>query len=407
MFHGSATSADLNNTFQLNANAAIAVDASSGKILYDQYGSKQGQGIASITKLLTVYMVYKNIAEGKLEWSDKVKPSDYAYNLTQDPAASNIQMVKGESFTVQDLVNACLLPSANSAAITLAEKIGGTEPKFVDQMKQQLKQWGITDEVLINSSGLNNSDLPQAYWYPGTSQDSENTMSAKDVATIAIHLIKDFPDVLNITNKPEIIFDKGGNSETMMENTDYMLPGKAYSFSGVDGLKTGTTALAGTCFVATANQNGFRVITVVLGADESVYGENSRFTETQALMENVYSHWKIQTLVTKGQSIKKYTKINITDGKSKTTNLVADANLSIPVIDNETPGYQFNKVSENLIAPIKKGEQLTKVILLENDRLGYLNGFQEPEFSLVAQKSVQKENSIILFFKHLINKASS
>ena len=164
--------------FDVSAKHAIAVEANTGKILYEKDADTTA-GIASITKMLTVYMVYKEIKSGDLTWSSKVKISDYPYSLTKDYSASNVPMDARE-YTVKELVEASMIASANSAAIALAEKVGGTEPKFVDMMKKQLQEWGITDAKLVNASGLNNK----------TSSEDENMMSARDVAIVAHHLIK-------------------------------------------------------------------------------------------------------------------------------------------------------------------------------------------------------------------------
>ena len=112
------------DSFDVSAKAALAIDASSGKVLYAK-NTTSPMGVASITKIITIYMTLDAIKKGKLNWDDKIKMSDYAYNLTQNPEASNIAVMdKDEAFTVRDLFNAAMIQSANSAAITLAEKIG-------------------------------------------------------------------------------------------------------------------------------------------------------------------------------------------------------------------------------------------------------------------------------------------
>ena len=171
--------------FDIPAKHAIAVEATTGKVLYEKDATTPA-GIASITKILTVYMVYKEINEGNLSWDTRVPISDYAYQLTANSDASNVPM-EAREYTVEQLVNAAMVASANSAAIALAEQIGGSESHFVDMMKEQLKEWGITDATLVNASGLNNSYLGDNI-YPGSSSSDENMMSARDVAIIAHHL---------------------------------------------------------------------------------------------------------------------------------------------------------------------------------------------------------------------------
>ena len=184
--------------FDAAAEHAIAIESSTGKILYEK-DSMTPDGIASMTKILTIYMVYKEIEAGNLSWDTKVDISDYAYDLTANSDASNVPM-EAREYTVEQLVNAAMVASANSAAIALAEKISGTESNFVDLMTAQLKDWGITDAKLVNASGLNNSYLGDNI-YPGSSETDENTMSALDIAIVAQHLITEYPDILTISNQ--------------------------------------------------------------------------------------------------------------------------------------------------------------------------------------------------------------
>ena len=286
---GLATSSALAQDFDATAEHAIAVEASTGKILYEK-DANTPDGIASITKLLTIYLVYKDIKEGKLSWNTKVDISDYAYDLTTDSLASNVPMEKRQ-YTVKELVNASLVASANSAAIALAEKVGGSESKFVDMMSAQLKEWGITDASLVNSSGLNNSMLGDNI-YPGSSSDAENMMSAKDVAIVARHLILDFPEVLDITSQSTSDFDG-----VTMTSSNLMLKYMTSYRDGVDGLKTGTTDLAGACFVGTTEENGMRIITVILNADNGDTDSTARFTATNNLMNYIYTTYTVQTAV--------------------------------------------------------------------------------------------------------------
>ena len=181
-FIGNKVAAD--DTFDVAAKHAIAVEASTGKVLYEKDATTP-DGIASMTKILTVYLTYKEIDKGNLSWDTKVPISDYAYDLTANSDASNVPM-EAREYTVEQLVNAAMVASANSAAIALAEQIGGTESKFVDMMQAQLQEWGINDAKLFNASGLNNSYLGDNI-YPGSSSTDENTLSARDVAIIALH----------------------------------------------------------------------------------------------------------------------------------------------------------------------------------------------------------------------------
>ena len=177
-----ALAQDQTDSFNVAAKHAIAIETTTGKVLYEKDATTP-DGVASMTKILTAYMVYKAVDQGKITWDTEVGISDYPFNLTVDSEVSNVPL-DSRKYTVKQLLDATLISSANSAAIALAEKISGTESTFVDTMTAQLKEWGITDAKLFNASGLNNKYLGDNR-YPGSKPDDENTMSALDIAIIA------------------------------------------------------------------------------------------------------------------------------------------------------------------------------------------------------------------------------
>ncbi|MGX6991952.1 serine hydrolase [Pseudolactococcus reticulitermitis] len=396
------------SAYDAPAKAAIAIDPDSGKILYAK-NADEAMGIASTTKLLTAYMTLDAIKKGTLHWEDKVEMSEYAYALTQDPQASNIAVMDPkEAFTIRDLFNAAMIQSANSAAITLAEKIGGSEPKFVDMMKTQLAYWGITDAKLVNASGLNNSVLGNNI-YPGSSETDENMLSAKDLAIISQHLIRDFPEVLDVTKQTIATFDKGGASEQTLATYNYMLMGLPAARGGVDGLKTGTTEFAGACFVGTTVQNDFRIITVVLNADNADTDEYARFTATGSLMNEVYGNWQAQKIATKGikmDNAEAPTKLTVVDGQKTSVNVLPadDFSTVVPMSDTDaTTSISFNKKqAAPVTAAIKKNQKLVKVSFQIKDKLGYLPGSDGNTFYLTATQPVPRSNAVKVMWNHFV-----
>ncbi|GAB2021074.1 serine hydrolase [Pseudolactococcus yaeyamensis] len=404
--HASQVRADA--PYDAPAKAAIAIDPDSGKILYAK-NADEPMGIASTTKLITAYMTLDAIKKGTLHWEDKVEMSEYAYALTLDPQASNIAVKDPtEAFSIQDLFNAAMIQSANSAAITLAEKIGGSEPKFVDMMKTQLAFWGITDAKLVNASGLNNSVLGQNI-YPGSSETDENMLSAKDLAIISQHLIRDFPEVLEVTKQGTALFDKDGASKQVIATYNYMLIGQPAVRTGVDGLKTGTTEFAGACFVGTTVQNSFRIITVVLNADNAETDDYARFTATNDLMNEVYGNWQAKPIATKGVKMENPdapTKLTVNDGKQNSVNVLPadDFTTVVPMGDSDTTTtITFNKKQEAPVtAPIEKNQKLVKVNFQIKDKLGYLPSSDGNTFYLTATKSVPRSNAVKVMWNHFV-----
>ena len=378
--------------FDASASHAIAVETETGKILYEKDADTPA-GIASITKILTIYMVYKQIDQGKLKWSDKVDISDYAYDLTANSDASNVPM-EARSYTVEQLVDAAMISSANSAAIALAEKIGGSESHFVDMMKQQLKDWGITDATLVNASGLNNSYLGD-HIYPGSQSSDENLMSAKDVAIIAQHLITEYPDILKITSQTTKDFD----GTTQLNTYNEMLPGMSMARDGVDGLKTGTTELAGASFVATTTEDGMRIITVILHADNGDEDSNARFSATNSLMTYVYNTWQMTTALTKGERYKN-SQARVIDGQAEYVPAIAKSRFRVVVRRGSTQDPTLTISTQKVTAPIKKGDKVGKATYKDSDLVGsgYLS--QAPSVELSAKQNVNRSFFLKVWWNH-------
>lgn len=265
------------NTLHISSNAALVVEFDTGKILYAQDAEKR-LPIASLTKILTVYLTLKEIKAGRLHWQDQVPISEYAKKLSENPEISNPTFTK-DSYSVQELIDSSLIFSANSSAIALAEKVAGSEPKFVDKMKQQLIDWNISDFHIVNASGLNNTMLGECI-YPGSAKTDENEMTAKDLAIISHHLISEFPEILKTTSQTKMTFE-----EEDFTNSNLLLSRQEMAYPGVDGLKTGTTENSGYSFIATALQDKMRVITVILNAKGE---DSSRFSQTKTLLDYTY-----------------------------------------------------------------------------------------------------------------------
>ena len=362
--------ADKKKGFDASAKHAIAVEATTGKILYEKDATTP-TGIGSITKLLTAYMVYKAVDQGDLKWNSKVDISDYPFELTV---------------------------SANSAAIALAEEIGGTESKFADMMKAQLKDWGITDAKIVNASGLDNSYLGNNI-YPGSKSDEENTMSAKGVAVIAQHVIKEYPEILDITKKTEANFDGVNKLKTF----NYMLKGQPSYRKGVDGLQTGTTDLAGASFVAHSNESGMSIITVIINAEHTDTDDYAWFTATNELLNYVVYHWESKTIAKKRQAISK-SQVDVLDGKSKQVSAVAKSDFNI-IQKIDANNNKHIKVTTNQIqSPVKSGDKVGTATFEDRTLVGdgYLPNQGMPSMELVAGKEVKKSFFLKVWWNHFV-----
>lgn len=409
-FTTNALAAEDTNNFSVAAKGAIAVDFKTGKVLYNQ-NADTPMGIASITKIISLYLVEDAIKTGKLNWEDKVAISDYAANLSVTPDLSNVPLHKENQYTVKELFDSAIIQSANASVVALAEKISGSEAKFVDLMREQLKKWGIEDGVIYNASGLNNQYLGENR-YPASPINAENLLSARDVAIIASHLIKDYPDILKVSSTTTQMFGTNTQSPVEMVNWNWMLPGFINAKEGVDGLKTGTTELAGACFVGTMEKDGQRIITVVLNATDHKNNPSARFVETGKLMDYCYNHWQQKEVLKAGSPLPKQKTIAVIDGKQLKTSISLKDSVTLWVRDdlneNEltiTPKFDTKKVSGNTVeAPIAKGEVLGQAtISLKGDDLGYLEKEVVPQSAIVIDKAVEKANIFVLFGRKIEN----
>lgn len=363
--------------FSVAAKHAIAVEVSTGKVLYEQ-DAQTPASIASISKLLSVYLVYEALEKGEIQLDTMVDISDYPYSLTANTELSNVNL-DARSYSVSDLLNASLITSSNSAIIALAEKIAGSEAAFVDKMKAKVAEWGITDATIVNTSGLDNSDLGENI-YPGSKPDDSNQFSALDVAIIARRLILDYPQVLNITSLNA--YDFGGYT---YYSTNQMLSDGTHARGGVDGLKTGTSNSAGSSFVATTTQANMRIITVVLNATDGLTNSDNRFVETNNLMNYVYNNYSAITLVKKGEAFEN-SSVKLFNGTKASSPAVATADLlAIQKNTSEQPvTATFTSNQSEFDAPITSGTVVGQLKIVDNDLIGvgYLDNIAQIDMAI-------------------------
>lgn len=247
------------------AKAAIVMEADSGKILYEQ-NAKVALPIASMSKLMTQYIVLEAIADGRLSWDSLYTPSTAAVN--QSRHAVILGMDKNKTYNLRELFAAMTVTSANDAAVALAEMVSGTEEEFVIQMNKKAKSFGLQNTRFINATGLD--------------KEETNRATARDVAAIANELLTKYPEVLEFTRMTDFTTSEG----TRLWNTNLMLPGMPQAMTGMEGLKTGYTEEAGPCFASTGIYEGKRIITVVIGVEaEGSDTSTPRFELTRDLID--------------------------------------------------------------------------------------------------------------------------
>lgn len=416
--------ASAEDVLNVNASAAILVDAETGKVLYSK-NPDEVLGIASMTKMMTEYLLLEAIKEGRVKWDQEYTVSDYVYKISQDRDLSNVPLRADGTYTIKELFEAMTIYSANGATIAIAETIAGSESSFVKMMNQKAEELGLKDYKFVNATGLNNHDLKGMH-VAGDAEE-ENIMSARATAKLAYHLLKDYPEVLNTTSIPKKKFREGTDDEINMENWNWMLPGLVFKYEGVDGLKTGTTDFAGYCFTGTATRNGDRYITVVMnakgeGGAEGTY--KSRFDETKKMFNYAFSNFSSEKVVKKHAQVKNYKTLPVLKGKAKEVKIYTKDSLNLVVKNGEKQNYKtkvvidkklLNKDGE-LTAPIKKGDKVGYITVEAKDGedIQFLDAKDTVKVDLIAAEDVEKANWFVLamrgiggFFADIWNGISS
>jgi len=406
MFVTIPKAANAEDELNLRVKGAILIDADSGKILYQKNADKS-LGIASMSKMMTEYLLLDAINDGKITWDQKYKVSEYAYKISQNRALSNVPLRADGEYTIRELYEAMAIYSANAATIAIAETIAGSETEFVNMMNKKAKEMGLKNYKFVNSTGLNNAELG-GMEPAGTGKTAENKMPAKSVAKLAYHLLQDHPDVLKTSSITKKTFREGTDDAIKMSNWNFMLPGLVFEYEGVDGLKTGTTDYAGYCFTGTATRNGTRLIAVVLDAVDAK-GEGSykaRFDATRALFDYGFNQFTTEEIVPANYTFKGQKTIPVIDGKEDKVNIATKEAISIMVKTADRDLYKPKLVldKKELDAPVKKGAVVGHVEIEKTEGKDY--GFIDGEVNnaeVVTTNTVEKSGWISRAFKGIGN----
>lgn len=389
---------------EIEADASLLIDFETGQILHEQ-DAEETKGIASMTKMLVEYILFEEIEAGNLSWDSEITISDYAHSISQDYALSNVPLHQGGTYTVQELYEALAIYSANGATIALAEEIEGSESAFVDRMRTLVESWGIEDYELYNTTGLNNSYLNGNH-YPGSDEDAENTMPAKGIATVAMKLLEDYPEVLETSSIPVKTFREGTEDAISMRNWNWMLEGLAHERMDVDGLKTGTTAFAGATFTGTAETDGRRLISVVMGAGDGFTNRSQRFEETAKLFDYGFDEWEYTTLVEEEVVLMDVEPLPVKNGLEEDVALKTTDSLEyyLPSAkDGEAVSYTFEPNEELLDqdgaieAPVEAGAILGELILDDQEGVDFLDSEAQNAIPVAAADSVERAGFFTVF----------
>ena len=395
------------DVLNINADAAILVDAETGRVIYSKNPDKV-LGIASMTKIMTEYLLLEAIKEGRVTWDQQYPVSEYVWKVSQDTSLSNVHLRRDGTYNIKELYEAMTIYSANGATIAIAETIAGSETNFVKMMNDKAEELGLKDYKFVNSSGLNNSDLKGNH--PAGNEDEENVMSARATAKLAAALIHDYPEVLETTSIPKKSFREGTEDQIQMDNWNWMLPELVYGYEGVDGLKTGTTDFAGYAFTGTAKRGDDRYITVIMNAKDASGKGNykARFDETRKMLDFGFSNFGKEEIVPANYQVKDHETLPVIKGKEDQVKIETSAPITMSVQNGEKENYQpvlvldEEKLNEDgeLTAPIKKGDKVGYLTIesTTGETLDFLSSEHQAslQVDVIASEDVEKANWFVL-----------
>ncbi|MBR5251622.1 MAG: D-alanyl-D-alanine carboxypeptidase [Oscillospiraceae bacterium] len=335
--------------FDLPCNGALLMEETTGQVLYAK-NADVPMPIASITKVMTMLLVFEAIDSGKIDLDDVVPISEHAFSM----GGSQIWLEPGEKFTVDELLKAVAVSSANDAAVALAEFVGGSEEVFCDMMNTRAQQLGMENTHFVNSCGL----------------DAEGHLStARDVAVMSRQLMR-HTKVFDYTT---IWMDYLRGGKTQLVNTNKML----HSYSGTTGLKTGTTGKAGVCITATAKRQNMSFIAVVLGAPNG----DERFAAAKKLLDFGFSNFEIRPF----PSAEEYPKqIKAKYGVKKDIALEYTLPDNLLFLKGSTSQLESRlTLPQYVTAPLSQGTQIGSVGL-------YSAGKKIKEYPVIAAETAQK-----------------
>ena len=329
------TEGENGGTVTVTAPSVLLMEASSGKVLFEKDADTK-RPPASVTKVMTILLIYDALSEGKIHKEDVVTVSEYAASM----GGSQVFLEAGEEQTVDTLLKCIIVSSANDACVAMAELIAGTEEAFVQQMNERAKGLGMKNTVFKNCNGLD--------------ADGHVT-TARDIALMSRELITKYPDVYEYTKiwMDTIIHKtKKGESEFGLSNTNKLI--RQYSYA--TGLKTGSTGEAKFCLSATAQKDGIDLIAVIMAAPDV----KARFADAQTLLNYGFSVCR-KYEDRDWESLKKAVKVK--RGETDQVEAVQEQGFSyVDVSGTDLSGIEKKVLPDNsLEAPVKKGQKAGKV----------------------------------------------
>ncbi|MNZ30742.1 D-alanyl-D-alanine carboxypeptidase DacA precursor [compost metagenome] len=337
--------------------SAILIEPVSGQVLLN-LNSDLALPPASMTKMMTEYIVADFVKQGKFKWDDVVTVRKNAAQTV----GSRIFLAEGDQHTIEELYIAMAVGSANDATVALAEHVAGSEQAFVKMMNDEAKRMGLPTAHFANSTGLDIADMPKEFQ---PADGKETVLSALDAAILAKYIVTDHPDFARFTSLQTYKFrDRDTkpivNYNWMLEANKNVTNFKQFAYEGLDGLKTGHTTKAGNNFTGTAERNGMRLISVVMGTKT----DKARFVETRKVLDFGFNNFEPKQIIAPKATVAGTETVTVKKAKNTEVPVVSGEAVSFVVpkgADTSTVEAKVNLTEEGLVAPLKQGTKVGTV----------------------------------------------
>ena len=324
------------NAPELNLKSYMLIEPKTNTIIAESNSSGLIEP-ASMTKVMTAYVVADQLDNDLISLDDKVLISEKAWKM----GGSKMFIEVGKRVSIIDLLKGIIIQSGNDAAVAIAEYIGGTEAGFVDLMNSYAGAIGMTDTTFTNSTGL---------------PSEGHLTSARDLAILTSNFMTNFPDLFALFKQKE--FEYGGITSNKYNRNKLL-----WRDESSDGVKTGYTSTAGHCLIGSAVRGNMRLITVIAGSDTA----NNSFADTQRLLEYGFRFYATQKYF---DADKEYTTAKVWGGKRDDISLGVTEDISITLPRTSFKNVKVNyNVKNNVQAPIKKGDKLGTLDIISNDEV--------------------------------------
>ena len=322
------------NAPELNLKGYILIDPTTNTIIAES-NSDGFIEPASMTKVMTAYVVADQIENDLISINDEVLISEKAWKM----GGSKMFIEVDKKVSILDLLKGIIIQSGNDAAVAIAEYVGGTEDGFVDLMNAYAASLGMNNTLFMNSTGLPNEN---------------HLTTAEDLAILTSNFITKFPEIYSLFKEKE--FEYGGISSNKLNRNKLLWRDKTS-----DGVKTGYTSSAGYCLIGSAKRGNMRLITVVAGSDSA----NNSFSDTQRLLEYGFRFYATEKYFDVG---KEYASAKVWGGKNDTISLGVENDISVTLPRTKFKDLKVNYVVKNNVqAPINKGDKIGTLELISDN----------------------------------------